>query len=164
MNKAAKLLKEISEITKDDPHLIYRDFEEVGEAFINEEVIMHVEADELLGFIMCKKITTDIYELASLYVKPEHRGKGIAKGLLSQALEKVNGRDVITRTSNKAIKQSLIEHNFRPVSMKTNLKFAYIYLKDRLKSKDKFLSFVNTLNNKNCLFFRAGHGANPTLF
>lgn len=150
-----KILKEISEITKNDSHLIFRDIDEVCRAFVDEEIIIKMDKNELVGFIMCKQIYGEIYELASLYVKPEHRGKGYATQLIKKALIKLKGKNVIARTSNKSIKLSLKEHNFKPVSMKTNLKFAYIYLQDRLQNKDKFMSFINTLSNKNCLFFRA---------
>ncbi|MBP9758152.1 GNAT family N-acetyltransferase [Candidatus Dojkabacteria bacterium] len=148
-------LNEISIITKYDSNLIFRDTEELSEAYLDNGLVLKFIKSQLAGFVMCKKITTDVYELASLYVKPKFRGKGVAKQLITEALTKVEGRNVIARTSNKAIKLTLKAHNFKPISMKRNLRFSIIYLKDRLESKEKFISFLGTLNKKNCLFFRA---------
>lgn len=159
-----RYLDEISIITKHDQNLIYRNHEELSKAYLENGLVLKFLNFQLVGFIMCKKITNDIYELASLYVKPEFRGKGIAKELIAEALARFEGRNVIARTSNKAIKLTLKAHNFQPVSLKRNLRFSFIYLKDRLENGGKFLSFLRTLNKKNCLFFRARQGNRVILY
>lgn len=150
-----RYLQEISDITKREQNLIYRGMEELIGIVDYGGIITKFENRKLIGFVMCKRITEDIYELASLYVKPEYRGMGIARELLAGALAKVEGKHIIARTSNKSLKNVLKQHNFKPVSMKYNFKYAYIYLKDRLENKAKFTSFLATMNKKNCLFVKS---------
>ena len=61
-------------------------------------IIAQNEKDKLLGCLLIKKTDTE-KKISTLFVKPEHRGKGIGKKLLAQAIKELGKHPSLTVSS-----------------------------------------------------------------
>jgi GNAT superfamily N-acetyltransferase len=150
-----QLAEIISNITKNEPNLMYRTKDEILSSLNSNSItIKYDNKDNLQGFIINKKLKQGFTEIGSLYVLPEYRKNGIGKELLYEAISKFDHNKIIVRTKDKSLKQILKSKDFTPVSLKYNWTISFVYLWDRIKNPYRFFNFLKTVGKKSCVFIK----------
>jgi amino-acid N-acetyltransferase len=67
---------------------------------VPEQFLIAEDENKIVGCVRIKK-TTDFFELASLCVSPEYRGKGIGSNLVIKILKRFNNRPIYLLCSEK---------------------------------------------------------------
>jgi GNAT superfamily N-acetyltransferase len=81
LNEEFNVKFDIAAMLEDDMHHLNKFMAPKG------RLLLGFSDDQLAGIACLKELTSDIGEIKRMYVRPEHRGKGIGQTLLNRLLE-----------------------------------------------------------------------------